>query len=409
MRPNMVLVVNCGSSSLKCAVFSANEAEPWIRGLAECIGTPDARLTIRTATRHDETPLPGGTHKQALEHFLSVLKEQTLLECIGAVGHRVVHGGETFHASTLITPEVLADIENCTPLAPLHNPANLTGIRSSVEALPDLPQIAVFDTAFHQTMAPEAYLYALPYALYRELGVRRYGFHGISHCYVAGEARRLLALSDTDHGLVVAHLGNGVSATAIANGRAVDTTMGMTPLEGILMGTRSGNVDFGALAHVARRRGMDTTEIERMLNRESGLLGLSELSSDCRELEVAAEAGHEGARRALDVFAHSIARHIGGLAMSLPRLDALVFTGGIGENSAKVRSSVVRHLAALGLCEDSAANTAENQRAARVIGRGPGGAVAVIPTNEERMIALDTFSLTGLAPTAVETIKALVR
>ncbi|MEI2386690.1 acetate kinase [Breoghania sp. JC706] len=409
MRANLVLVVNCGSSSLKCAVFSPTDTDPRIRALAECIGTREARLTIKSGDAHTEIAMPHGQHADALEHFLAALRKNGLLEAIGAVGHRVVHGGETFKASTLITPAVLSDIEACSALAPLHNPANLAGIAGAMKALPDLPQIAVFDTAFHQTMEPEAYLYGLPRALYRDLGVRRYGFHGISHCYVASEAQRLLGLPHDDHCLIIAHLGNGASATAVRNGRVTDTTMGMTPLEGLIMGTRSGDVDFGALAHVARRRGMDVTELEHMLNRDSGLLGLSELSSDCRELEAAAAAGHDGARTALAVFAHSIARHVGGLAMSLPRVDALVFTGGIGENSVKVRSDVVSRLAALGLFEDKTANADVRNRGPRVIGRGPGGVVAVIPTNEERMIALDAFTLTGLAPRAVEAAKAMVQ
>lgn len=400
MRPNLVLVVNCGSSSLKCAVFSANDPTPRLRGLAECIGTKDARLTIKDGQHSDTMSLTGGSHQDALQAFLRVLTDKGLLEWIGAVGHRVVHGGEAFKESTLITPDVLKKIEACTALAPLHNPANLNGIHSAMAVMPNLSQIAVFDTAFHQTMKPEAYLYAVPHELYETLGVRRYGFHGISHRYVSGEAVKLLCLSPENHALIIAHLGNGCSATAVLDGKVVDTTMGMTPLEGLVMGTRSGDVDFGALAHVARSRGLDVAGLETMLNRESGLLGLSGLSSDCRELQEAADNGHEGAAMALKVFAHSVARHIGGLAMSLPHVDGLIFTGGIGENSSTVRADVLRHLGALGLIEDRAANWDTERRDARIIGRGPGGFVAVIPTNEEWMIAQDTVALTGLAQAA---------
>jgi len=317
---------------------------------------------------------------------------------VRAVGHRVVHGGERFKQSALITPSVLTDIEACSSLAPLHNPANLLGIRTALQKLPGVPQVAVFDTAFHQSMPPEAYLYGLPQAYYRDYGIRRYGFHGSSHRYVAEETVEALHLDPADHGIVIAHLGNGASATAVLNGRSVDTTMGMTPLEGLVMGTRSGDIDFGAAAYIARTTGLGLDGVDAMLNKQSGLLGISELSSDCRTLEQAAKSGHVGAKLALDVFVHRLARHVGGLATSLNRFDALVFTGGIGENSALVRAMTIERLSVLGFTLDADAN-------ARMVG-GLSGRIthsrrptaAVIPTNEEGLIAHDAASLVGLLP-----------
>ncbi|KAA5605307.1 acetate kinase [Roseospira marina] len=411
MRSDLILVINCGSSSLKSALFTTTRAEPLMRGLAECLGTPEARLRlVENGDRIDIPLAPHADHAAALDPLLGHLSDRHMLARVGAVGHRVVHGGETFTESALLTDAVLADIEACAALAPLHNPANLSGIRSARAALPHLPQVAVFDTAFHQTMPPSAYLYALPRDLYRRFGVRRYGFHGTSHRYVAGEAVRLLRLAPDDHGLIVAHLGNGASITAVRDGRSVDTTMGMTPLEGLVMGTRAGDVDVGALAHVARQRGDTIADLERILNAESGLLGLSGLSGDCRALQAAAEAGHRGAIEALDVFIHRIARHIGALAMSLDRLDALVFTGGIGENSAFVRGAVLNRLTVLGFERDPSDDGAPLDGGARILSRGRGPVTLVIPTNEEWMIAQDTATLAGLTrgPVVLKTAEVRV-
>jgi len=402
----LILVINCGSSSLKSALFRADSPFPVMRGLAECLGQGDARIRFVTDEAKSEVPIPQADHAAALDHLLKHLADQRQLDGVGAIGHRVVHGGEKFTQSVLVTDEVISDIEACTPLAPLHNPANLVGIRCARAALPSLPQVAVFDTAFHQTMPPSAYLYALPRDLYRSFGVRRYGFHGTSHRYVAGEAVRLLGLDPDNHGLIVAHLGNGASITAVQNGRSVDTTMGMTPLEGLVMGTRAGDVDVGALAHVARQRGYTIDDLERMLNTESGLLGLSGLSGDCRDLQSAAESGHHGAIEALDVFVHRIARHIGALAMSLDRLDALVFTGGIGENSGFVRGAVLNRLTLLGFEQNTPDECGTVWEGARVISRGRGPVTMVIPTNEEWMIAQDTALQTARTGASVPSADA---
>ncbi len=392
----LVLVINCGSSSLKFAVIPASGGAPVVSGLAECLGLPDSRLTVKIDGRKDEQSLDGGAHERALAAILKELDKAGLLKDIAAVGHRAVHGGERFSASTLATPEMLADLEKLSDLAPLHNPVNLLGIRACIALLPNVPQVAVFDTAFHQTMPPAAYAYAIPQAYYRDYGVRRYGFHGTSHRYVAGETVRILKLDPNDHGLVIAHLGNGCSATAVLNGKSVDTTMGMTPLEGLVMGTRSGDIDFGAAAHIGRAAGLDLGGVETMLNKSSGLLGLSELSSDCRDLQAAAESGHKGARLALDVFVHRLARHIGGLATSLPRLDALVFTGGIGENSAPVRAATLKRLTVFGFTLDEEANAATVRGKAGPISGKAGPVALVVPTDEEGLIARDAARIAGL-------------
>jgi acetate kinase len=381
-------VLNCGSSSLKAAVFDPDRPRPLLTGLAERLGTDAAALRLDRDGDRTDRPLPGAGHAEALAALLDGLAPHWTRR-LAAVGHRVAHGGERFAAAAEITADVLAGIEACGQLAPLHNPVNLIGIRAAGTALPAARQVAVFDTAFHQTLPPAAYLYALPQHYRRAYGVRRYGFHGSSHRFVAARTVAILGLDPVRHGLVVAHLGNGASATAVRDGMSVDTSMGLTPTEGLAMGTRCGDVDAGALLHIARSAHLDLDGLDALVNRQSGLLGLSELSSDCRVLEAAAAAGHAGARTALDVFSHRVARVIGGLAMSLDRLDAVVFTGGIGENSAAVRAAIVGRLAILGLDLDAAANAATRGDVGR-ISRGHGPAVLVVPTDEERMIAVDT-------------------
>lgn len=391
---NLVLVINCGSSSLKFAVFAGSSQDPELSGLAECLGSPESRLKYRIHDGENQTvALAGPGHDAALASILGILGEQGLLGRVTAVGHRIVHGGERFCASVVITPEVMADIEACTPLAPLHNPANILGVRTAMEALPDVAHVAVFDTAFHQTMPETAFSYAVPERFYRQHGVRRYGFHGTSHRFVSAQTINMLGLNPDDHGIVIAHLGNGASASAILNGRSVDTSMGMTPLEGLVMGTRCGDIDVGAVLHVARCEGLDLDGIDRVLNRESGLLGLSGLSNDCRTLEQAAAEGHVGARLALAVFVHRLARSIGALATSLPRLDAIVFTGGIGENSSLIRRDTVARLGVFGLTLDAAANEAAVRGRAGIISAGNRPVVAVVATNEEWMIASDALAL----------------
>lgn len=388
----LVLVINCGSSSLKFSLLPPGGV-PLVSGLAECLGLDSARLTVRRDGGKTQAPLPGDTHDAALAAILGEIDGLGLFTRVAVIGHRVVHGGERFTRSVLIDDAVLRDVAAVSSLAPLHNPANLAGIRACPAALPGVPQVAVFDTAFHQTVPAAAHTYAIPRRFYRSHGIRRYGFHGTSHRYVAGEAVRLAALDPDDHGIVVAHLGNGASATAVVNGRSVDTSMGLTPLEGLVMGTRSGDIDFGAASCLGRVEGIGLVGVETLLNKESGLLGISELSSDCRELMAAADAGHAGAALALDVFVHRLARHVGALATSLPRFDALVFTGGIGENAAPLRAATLRRLAVFGFTLDDPANCATVGGQAGRIDAGAGPSAWVVPTDEEGLIARDAARL----------------
>lgn len=385
-----VLVINSGSSSLKFSVFDMHTGSEVLAGLAERLGSPEALMTWRREGAKQRREIPDQGHEGALREVHSLLDD---IGALAAIGHRVVHGGEAFSGSVVIDDAVIEGIERCASLAPLHNPPNLLGIRTMQRLYPKVPQVAVFDTAFHQTLAPEAYLYPVPIRLYREQGVRRYGFHGTSHQYVADEAVRRLDLDPQDHGLITAHLGNGCSATAVHNGQSVDTTMGMTPLEGLVMGTRSGDVDPGLHEFLAEKLDLTLSEITTMLNRESGLLGLSNLSNDMRTLTEAAQSGDGDAQRAIDVFCFRLARQIGALAASLPRLDALVFTGGIGENAAPVREQVLKRLRLFGFACDTALNSTNGDTQGRI--SVPGTTIAlVIPTREEWMIANDAFRLT---------------
>ena len=322
------------------------------------------------------------------------LEKRNLNDSVALIGHRIAHGGSIFTESAIITDEVIDNIRRVSPLAPLHNYANLSGIESAQQLFPGVTQVAVFDTSFHQTMAPEAYLYGLPWKYYEELGVRRYGFHGTSHRYVSQRAHSLLNLAEDDSGPVVAHLGNGASICAVRNGQSVDTSMGMTPLEGLMMGTRSGDVDFGAMSRVASQTNQSPGDLERVVNKESGLLGISGLSSDLRVLEKARHEGHERAQLAIKTFVHRIARHIAGHAASLRRPDGIIFTGGIGENSSLIRRLVMEHLAVLGVEIDTEMNNRSNSCGERIVSSENARVIcAVIPTNEEKMIALDAIHL----------------
>lgn len=394
MTEQRILVVNSGSSSLKLGIACVPAYRVVASLVAERLGTDEAFARIEYPDPAPVALAANSDHRAALEACLAECRRRDLLtQAPDGVGHRVVHGGETFTQSSLITDEVISAIEACSSLAPLHNPANLEGIRAMQTIYPEIPQIAVFDTAFHQTLPPYAYLYALPYALYRDQGVRRYGFHGTSHRFMLQETARMMQRDEKQTCLISAHLGNGCSITAIRNGQSVDTSMGLTPLEGLVMGTRSGDIDPG-LFDFLTERGWSSDRLNRMLNRESGLLGLSELSNDMRTLTRAAETGNEQAALAVAVFCFRLARYIGAMMASLPRLDALVFTGGIGENSATVRARTVAHLGLLGF--------ALNDEANRQHGEGYGGAihacgqhpVLVIPTDEEQVIAMDTARIT---------------
>ncbi len=393
-RPN-VLVINCGSSSLKFALIDVTTSTPSISGLAERLGTPEAQITWKANHTKAQRALPGADHQAAMTAMLEEMRPlfPNLDADLAGIGHRVVHGGESFTISTRIDDRVLAEIERVSHLAPLHNPANLIGIRTAQSMFPTLPQVAVFDTAFHQTLPAHAYLYAVPYDYYEKHGVRRYGFHGTSHRYVTRRAAELLDRPYAELALISAHLGNGCSATAVLNGRSVDTTMGLTPLEGLVMGTRSGDVDPSLHEFLGKQLGMGLAEITEIFNKKSGLLGLSGRSNDMRTVEIAAAAGDTRAQIAIEVFCYRLAKAIASLAVPLGRLDALIFTGGIGENSVFVRQKTLAHLAILGFALDVIRNT-QHGRASDGIITADGATVAlVIPTDEEAMIAQDTLAL----------------
>jgi acetate kinase len=388
-----VLVLNCGSSSLKFAVIDPDTSVEHVSGIAQRLGSPEASLDVKRNGAKSTRPIPGALHDEALHGVVDALRELGLADGLLAVGHRVVHGGSKFAGSMAITPEVVAKMEECIPLGPLHNPPNLVGIRIAQSLFPDLLQVGVFDTAFHQTMPPVAYTYPVPFEWLEKHSVRRYGFHGTSHRFVAREALRLAGLSADDHAIVTAHLGNGCSAAAIRNGKSVDTTMGLTPLEGLMMGTRCGSIDPAIIGHVADATGKSAKEVLDALNKKSGLLGVSGLSNDMRTVEEAASNGNERAKLALDIFCYVLAKTIAALVVPLGRLDALVFTGGIGENSTTVREMTIARLGFLGLALDPAANASHGraQRGRITIGTKP--QALVVPTNEELMIAEDSAQI----------------
>jgi len=391
----LVLVLNSGSSTVKFAVLDPEGGERALSGLAEKVGTPEATLQIRREGEDGATKrLPDGSYQAVISRILDHLAEAGLSHPLGA-GHRVVHGGDRFTASVLVDDEVIAAIRACSSLAPLHNPANLAGIEAVRAVRPGLPQVAVFDTAFHQTMPPRSFRYAVPEEWYTRYLVRRYGFHGTSHRFVSERAAVLLGRPLAELRLVTAHLGNGCSAAAVRDGRSVDTTMGLTPLEGLVMGTRSGDVDPSVFGYLADQAGLTVDQVTKALNTASGLAGLSGVSNDMRTVEAAAAAGHERAQLALEVFVHRLAKAIAALVVGLERLDALVFTGGIGENSVLVRSRVLARLGFLGLAEDAEANAGHGRAASgRISPDGPVLAM-VVPTDEELLIARDTARLVG--------------
>jgi acetate kinase len=389
-----VLVLNCGSSSAKFAVIDAKTGHERVSGIAQRLGSPKASLDFKVEGRKESRLLHGAQHEAALRAVVELLNEAGIASSVGAIGHRVVHGGAKFSGSMPITPEVVAKIEECIPLGPLHNPANLLGIRISQELFPGLPQVAVFDTAFHQTMPPRAYLYAVPYDWFEKHEVRRYGFHGTSHRYVSQQAVKQFGLDPEDHAIVTAHLGNGCSLAAVRNGHSMDTTMGLTPIDGVVMGTRSGAIDPSIIAHMKKELGCSAEEVMDMLNKQSGLLGISGLSNDMRTLQEAAESGHERAALAVDKFCYSIAKAAAGMFVSLGRVDALVFTGGIGENAVKVRAQIVDLLGFAGFALDPHANAAHGKALRGRITRTTSPMAAVVPTNEELMIAMDAAEIT---------------
>ena len=395
----LILVLNCGSSSLKGAVLNSENGDVLLSCLGEKLNLADAYITFKVNGQKERVNLSATpNHTGAVGAMLEKLKAMGLESQIGAIGHRVVSGGEEYSESVLIDDSVMAAIEKCIPLAPLHNPANLLGIRAAQDIFKGLPNVAVFDTAFHQTMPEHAYMYAIPRKFYRELGVRRYGFHGTSYRFVAEEAANVLGADKNNLKLVIAHLGNGASITAVRNGKSMDTSMGLTPLEGLVMGTRSGDVDPSIFSFLADNLKLSTQQITDILNKESGLMGISELSSDCRVIEEESLNGHEGAVLALEMFSYRLAKYVASMAVAAGGLDALVFTGGIGENSDIIREKVLNYCAFLGFSVDKEANTAARFGKAGVITAADSKVKAVvIPTNEELMIAQDTARLSGLA------------
>ena len=395
----LILVLNCGSSSLKGAVLNSENGDVLLSCLGEKLNLADAYITFKVNGQKERVDLSATpNHTGAVGAMLEKLKAMGLESQIGAIGHRVVSGGEEYSESVLIDDSVMAAIEKCIPLAPLHNPANLLGIRAAQDIFKGLPNVAVFDTAFHQTMPEHAYMYAIPRKFYRELGLRRYGFHGTSYRFVAEEAANVLGADKNNLKLVIAHLGNGASITAVRNGKSMDTSMGLTPLEGLVMGTRSGDVDPSIFSFLADNLKLSTQQITDILNKESGLMGISELSSDCRVIEEESLNGHEGAVLALEMFSYRLAKYVASMAVAAGGLDALVFTGGIGENSDIIREKVLNYCAFLGFSVDKEANTAARFGKAGVITAADSKVKAVvIPTNEELMIAQDTARLSGLA------------
>jgi acetate kinase len=392
-----VLVLNCGSSSAKFAVIDSNNGEERISGIAQRLGSkkPDATLDWKIGGLKASKDLHEADHDIALRAVGELLHEFGLAETIVGVGHRVVHGGAKFSGSIPITEEVIDKIKECIPLGPLHNPPNLLGIQISKELFPTLPQVAVFDTAFHQTMPSRAYLYAVPYEWYEKHEVRRYGFHGTSHRYVSAQAVRQLGLDPDDHAIVTAHLGNGCSLAAVRDGKSMDTTMGLTPLEGVVMGTRSGSIDPSIIAHMKKALGCNAETVMDILNKKAGLLGISGLSNDMRTLQEAAEKGHERAALAIDKFCYSVAKAAAGMIVSLGRVDALVFTGGIGENAVEVRARIVDLLGFAGFAIDNHVNQTHGKAQRGRITRSTSPMAAVVATNEELMIAMDTAEIVG--------------
>ena len=399
MKDMNILVINCGSSSLKFQLINSGTEEVIAKGLCERIGIEGSQIAYTPAGGEKVvTATPMENHTTAIRLVIDALTDEKCgvvksLKEIGAVGHRIVHGGEKFASSTLITDEVLKAIEDCNDLAPLHNPANLIGIRACQELMPDTPMVAVFDTAFHQTMPKEAYLYGIPYHYYEDYKVRRYGFHGTSHSYVSHQAAGMLGRNYEDLKVIVCHLGNGASVSAVKNGKCVDTSMGLTPLEGLIMGTRSGDLDPAIIEYLCNKEKKSVQEILNVLNKESGVLGLSGgFSSDFRDLEKAYNEGEEKAIRTMNAFAYRVVKYVGAYAAAMNGVDVICFTAGIGENNPLIRKMIISYLGYLGITLDEEANTTRGEDAV-ISTEDSKVKVLVIPTNEELAIARETAAL----------------
>ncbi|MCR5304184.1 MAG: acetate kinase [Lachnospiraceae bacterium] len=396
-----ILVINCGSSSLKFQLIDSDSEQVKAKGLCERIGIDGSRLVYTPAGKDkivNETPMPD--HSKAVSLVLEALTDPengviSDLSEIGAIGHRVVHGGEKFSTSVVIDDAVLEAVKECNDLAPLHNPANLIGIAACTKLMPGVPQVAVFDTAFHQTMPEKAYLYGLPYRYYTEHKVRRYGFHGTSHSYVSGRTAEILGVPADKLKVIVCHLGNGASVSAVMNGKCVDTSMGLTPLEGMIMGTRSGDMDPAIIEYIANTEKLSLSEVMKVLNKESGVFGLSGgLSSDFRDLEKAYNEGKVEGKRAFEAYSYRVAKYIGAYTAAMNGTDAIVFTAGVGENDPLIRSMICDYLGYLGVSIDEEANKKRGEEVV-ISTKDSKVSVLVVPTNEELAIARETVRLVG--------------
>jgi acetate kinase len=393
-----ILVLNCGSSSVKYKLIESADKKVLAEGGVEKIGLPDSFLKFKLPECGKETiVVEMKDAKDAVKNILDLLSDPVKgviksFDEIEAVGHRVVHGMEKFNTSVLITPEVIEKVKECYTVAPLHNPANITGIEAVSALMPNVPQVAVFDTAFHQTMPAKAYMYALPYEAYSKYGVRRYGFHGTSHRYVSRRACEFLGVPYESQRIITCHIGNGASITAIKDGKSVDTSMGLTPTEGLMMGTRCGDVDPGALVYMIKQEGLDADGLLQLVNKRSGVAGISEISSDMRDIEAAVAAGDEKAILALDMYEYRILKYIGSYTAALGGADIIVFTGGVGENQISTREKICRQLEYLGVTFDAEANKTRGEEIV-ISGKDSKIKVVVIPTDEEMVIAQDTAEI----------------
>ena len=393
-----ILVLNCGSSSIKYALYNMDDKSVMTSGGAERVGLDGAFVKVKLANGEKKQIMHDiPEHTEGVKFIFSLLTDPEIgvikdLSEIDAVGHRMVHGGEKFNKSVILNDEVLKVFEECIDLAPLHNPANLKGVKAVSELMPNLPQVGVFDTAFHQTMPAKAYMYAVPYELYEQYGVRRYGFHGTSHRYVSKRVCDFLGVNPEDKKIITCHIGNGASIAAIDGGKCVDTTMGLTPLEGVMMGTRSGDIDGGAISFLQKKLGLDADGISDLLNKKSGVQGVTGISSDMREIEAAEKAGNERAILAMEMYNYRIKKYIGAYAAAMGGCDIIVFTAGVGENQAGMRAGVCEGMEWLGVKLDAAANVVRGEEA--IISTPDSKVtVVVIPTDEELMIASDTMEL----------------
>ena len=393
-----ILVLNCGSSSIKYALYNMDDKSVMTSGGAERVGLDGAFVKVKLANGEKKQIMHDiPEHTEGVKFIFSLLTDPEIgvikdLSEIDAVGHRMVHGGEKFNKSVVLNDEVLRVFEECSDLAPLHNPANLKGVRAVSELMPGLPQVGVFDTAFHQTMPKKAYMYAVPYELYEKYGVRRYGFHGTSHRYVAQRVCDFLGVKAEEKKVITCHVGNGGSIAAVLNGKCIDTSMGLTPLEGLMMGTRSGDIDGGAITSIEKKLGLDADGMSNLLNKKSGVAGITDGMSDMRDVENAANEGNERAQLALDMYFYRIKKYIGAYAAAMDGVDIIVFTAGVGENQIGMREEVCKGLGYLGVKFDAEKNKVRGQEAV-ISADDSKVTVCVIPTDEELMIATDTMNL----------------